>query len=532
MTTRIVIPLIVLVLVVLPLAFRRDTIEIPDDATKLVIVSPHNEQIRYEFARAFELWHLEEHGEPVNVVWSTPGGTSEIRRLLRAQWEASLIEGRAVGGDADLMFGGGTYEFTELAKPVRVRVGDEERSETVLAPLDLGAAYLDSVYGDDPDIGGVPMYSADGYWFGAALSGFGIVYNRDLLLQLSVPDPVVWADLANPRLEGAVSLVNPLKSGSVTTAFEAIMQRLGWTEGWQILRRAAANTRGFASSAPITPLEVSSGEVAAGICIDFYGRYQAQAMKAGDLVSGARLEGEVDRVGYIDPPRQTVIDPDPIAMIRGAPHPELAMRFIKFVLSPRGQALWQYPVGSTEAYGMGPQLFELRRMPIRPSMYVHMDRFVDKVDPFLIAEPVKYPNRAFRTFIPLIFDAFAMREPELLTEAWLAITNHPAYPADVGIVTAADVEDPELKGMLERFDAMPVVTGPDGTTYDMADPEDLAAVKAGWLRGGWDDAGLWPLHADPPMVLRRNWGDWFAGQYRTIINQHEVRHARHDAVDR
>ena len=91
---------------------------------------------------------------------------------------------------------------------------------------------------------------------------------------------------------------------------------------------------------------------------------------------------------------------------------------------------------------------------------------------------------------------------------------------------------PELKGMLERFDAMPVVTGPDGTTYDMADPEDLAAVKAGWLRGGWDDAGLWPLHADPPMVLRRNWGDWFAGQYRTIINQHEVRHARHDAVDR
>ena len=84
MTTRIVIPLIVLVLVVLPLAFRRDTIEIPDDATKLVIVSPHNEQIRYEFGRAFELWHVEEHGEPVNVVWATPGGTSEIRRMLHA----------------------------------------------------------------------------------------------------------------------------------------------------------------------------------------------------------------------------------------------------------------------------------------------------------------------------------------------------------------------------------------------------------------------------------------------------------------
>lgn len=533
MATRIVIPLLVLALVILPLAFRRDTVAVPPDATKLVIVSPHNEQIRYEFGRAFEAWHLAEHGEPVSVVWSTPGGTSDIRRMLRAQWSASLVEDRPVGGDADLMFGGGSYEFTELSKPVRVTVGDEERSATILAPVDLGAAELESVYGSDPEIGGTRMYSADGYWFGAALSGFGIVYNRDLLAQLSVPDPTVWADLADPRLEGSVSLVNPLKSGSVTTAFEAILQRLGWREGLRILRRAAANTRGFASSAPITPLEVSSGEVAAGVCIDFYGRYQAQAMKTGDLRSGARVEGEVDRVGYIDPPRQTVIDPDPIGMLRGAPQPELARRFITFVLSPQGQALWQYPVGSREAHGMGPELFELRRMPIRRSLYAHVDRFVDKVDPFTIAEPVRYPNRAFRTFIPLLFDAFAMREPELLTEAWVEIIRHPAYPEGGGVVTASDVSDPELKAMLERFDALPRVEGPDGVVYDMNDPEDLAAIKAGWLRGGWDDAGLWPAEADPGMVLRRVWGDWFAEQYRAIISSRdEVRHARHDAVDR
>ena len=313
--TRIVIPLIVVALVVLPLAFRRDVVEVPSDATKLVIVSPHNEQIRYEFGRAFERWHLERHGEPVSVVWSTPGGTSEIRRMLRAQWQAALVEGRPVGGDADLMFGGGTYEFMELSKPVRVEIDGEDRTATVLAPLELDPSLLTTVYGTNPEVGGTPLYSPEGYWYGAALSGFGIVYNRDLLTQLELDPPEVWADLADPRLEGYISLVSPLQSGSVTTAFEAILQRLGWVEGWRILRRAAANARGFAASAPITPLEVSSGEVAAGICIDFYGRYQAQAMKAGDIASGMRAPGLPDRVGYIDPPRQTVIDPDPVAML-------------------------------------------------------------------------------------------------------------------------------------------------------------------------------------------------------------------------
>ena len=530
--TRIVIPLIVVALVVLPLAFRRDVTEVPPDATKLVIVSPHNEQIRYEFGRAFEHWYLQEHGEPVSVVWSTPGGTSEIRRMLRAQWQAALVEGRPVGGDADLMFGGGTYEFMELSKPVTVTIDGEERTATVLAPLEFDPAYLASVYGSDSKVGGTPLYSPEGYWYGAALSGFGIVYNRDLLAQLDVADPVVWADLADPRLEGYVSLVSPLQSGSVTTAFEAILQRLGWVDGWRILRRAAANSRGFASSAPITPLEVSAGEVAAGVCIDFYGRYQAQAMKAGDIASGVRDPALPDRIGYIDPPRQTVIDPDPVAMLRGAPHPELAKAFITYVLSPEGQALWQFSTSERAIDGLGPERFELRRMPIRRGMYAMMDRFIDKVDPYAIAEPVRYPNRAYRTFIPLLFDAFAMREPELLTEAWTAIISHPAYPVGAGVVTADDVDDPDLKAMLEQFDAMPTVVGPDGVTYDMSDPEVLATVKAGWLRGGWNEDGLWPEFAEPAMVLRRHWGEWFADQYQAVIRRTGERHARLDALDR
>src|SRR5262249_16446958 len=55
----------------------------------LVIVTPHNEAIRYEFARAFRD-HERTKGRSVRVDWRTPGGTSEISRYLASQYSASF----------------------------------------------------------------------------------------------------------------------------------------------------------------------------------------------------------------------------------------------------------------------------------------------------------------------------------------------------------------------------------------------------------------------------------------------------------
>ena len=158
--------------------------------------------------------------------------------------------------------------------------------------------------------------------------------------------------------------------------------------------------------------------------------------------------------------------------------------------------------------------------------------FTDKVDPYKIAEPVKYPNRSFRAFIPILFDALAMREPGILSEAWLAIITHPAYPAGKQIVTAGDVANERLKAMLERFDAMPFVAGPDGKEFDLADPSVLGEVKAGWLRGGWKDDHLWPPDADPSQYLRRELGDFFREQYQAIVQEGRHADARGDTRDR
>jgi spermidine/putrescine-binding protein len=61
----------------------------------------------------------------------------------------------------------------------------------------------------------------------------------------------------------------------------------------------------------------------------------------------------------------TAIDADPIALLRGAPHRELALAFIDFVLSTDGQKLWDFKVGTPG----GPERHALRRLPIRPELY-------------------------------------------------------------------------------------------------------------------------------------------------------------------
>ena len=505
---------VLLLLLVAPFILGGNDAQIDADAPQVIIVSPHNEQIRSEFSRAYASWHLEKYGTPARVTWSTPGGTSEIRKLLISEYTAALRQGLPPGGNADIVWGGGSYEFGVMSKPITMEIDGETRSTTILAPLDLDSAFLSKIYGDGR-IANEPLFNKDGYWFGTALSSFGIVYNRDVLELLKLPEPVGYESLTVPGYRNAMTLVNPGMSGSVTTAFEALVERRGWTRGWQILRRMSANARAFAGSSTKGPLDVAEGSAAAAVCIDFYGRYEAQRTRAAAIASGADPDSP-GRIGYVDPPGETMIDPDPIAMLRGAPHPERARRFIEFVLSVQGQALWQFPVTDE---GLGPHEFELRRLPIRRSMYTdHFNRFIDKVNPWDIAKPVENPNRAVRSFITPIFQAMALDQPFEIVDAWNAIVGHPGFPADArDVITAADVEDPQLKRMLEAFDAMPEVIGPEGVVYDLADPSVLGTVKSGWFKAGWKDADLWPPEADPVQAFRRDAREFFRSQYREVV---------------
>lgn len=551
------------IVLALPFVFRESRVIDESDARRVIIISPHNEQIRYEFGYGFERWHELKYGEPARVVWSTPGGTSEIRKMLQSDWKAALKQGQQPGGNADLVFGGGSYEHGQFkrgvkltlqnrdqkqvsdwirrlgatsipplddsSKPVSMTIGDVQveltpqanstsswsitAESSISVPAGIPTDHLKKTYGRT-QVAGTPLWDADQYWLGTALSAFGIIFNNDLLTELDVPQPVSWDALCSPKLRQEVALVNPAQSGSVTTAFETILKRRDWTPGWWVLRRAAANARYFSASSLRAPTDVAQGDAAMGVSIDFFGRFESQSL---------RDHGAGDRVGYIDPPGETMLDPDPISLLMNPPDPEMARRFIEFTLEPAGQSLWQFPPGESED-GLGPRQYSLRRLPVSADLYKsHLDRFVDQIDPFVNAEPPPFNDRNMRSFISTVFQACAMDTVVELEAAWDAIVSHPAYPMDEqGIVTASDVSDPQLSRMLELFDEIPEVPGPDGQTWSLSTKEGRAEIKAGWLKKGWADADLWDPEANPARALRRFLSERFTGNYRQIVQLSQV----------
>lgn len=515
---------------------------IDKDTRTLIVITPHIEQIREEFGTRFSQWHLRVHGQPARIDWRTPGGTSEIRKQLEAQATAAMASGAySIRPASDLLFpgrekdklpeavidplkadmpdvffGGGSFEHSAMkagivvdapletgAKPqqVRVRIGARPTGDG------FTQSYLDTNYGQNK-VGVEKLYDPDQYWFGAALSGFGIVFNRDMLREYGVHEPTGFADLGNPKFIGRVAMADPRQSGSVATLYDAILNKEGWDRGWRILREMSANARYFSAMSTQPPQDVSAGECAIGVAIDFYGRGQAQSLlhEGDDPNSG--------RVGYIDPAGATYIDADPVTIINGSRNADLARRFVEFVLSDEGQALWQFaPLKNLSASaapsdGLGPQEYRLRRMPVKRSMYeAYLPRFTDKTVPFDIA--IDTPLRGWRDSIGPLMGAFGIDTRRELVAAWAALNaarSDPAFPKD------------RLLKMEELFYAMPkhTLTKPDGSSGETVILNETTYKQVA------DDTGKW---RDPVKGSRAKiaYAAFFKGNYRKIVELGETR---------
>jgi iron(III) transport system substrate-binding protein len=229
---------------------------------------------------------------------------------------------------------------------------------------------------------------------------------------LGVKPPARWDDLADPVYFRALAVADPTKSGSIAKAFEMIVQQKmhdaaaasgfddariasfeariaahvrerggayrrgelpadvppryqaalekGWADGILLIQRIGANARYFTDSASKVVIDVAAGDAAAGMAIDFYGRYQAEVSRGSD--------GR-ERMVFVTPVGGTSVSCDPISLLRGAPHRDTAVRFIEYLLSEDGQRLWTYRPSTPG----GPERFALRRLPVRRDFYPSPD---------------------------------------------------------------------------------------------------------------------------------------------------------------
>jgi iron(III) transport system substrate-binding protein len=429
---RIILFLVLAAILVVPFALRPRRAAGGRADRTLVIITPHNAAIRYEFGRAFEQWYRRQTGKSVAVDWRVIGGTSEISRYLdgeytaafehywtgtlRRKWSNAVERGfanpRVVPGPdpakdspaqaarraflasdvscgLDLFFGGGPYDF--------------EREKAVGHLVDSGVLERHPEWFTDDVIphyfAGEEFWDGQGLWVGTVLADYGILYSKESYARLGLKKPPrQWADLEDPRLIGEVALADPTKSSSMATAFENIVQQQmqerlmdlmaaadrisaldekatknqaiheGWIDGLRVVQLISANARYFTDSSQKVPIDVAAGDCAAGMCIDFYGRQQAEATQD---------RGGSDRLAFVTPAGGTVSSVDPIALLRGAPDGDVARAFIDWVLSPEAQKLWDFKPGTPG----GPVRYALRRMPVRRDFYTHRDWLPYRSDP-------------------------------------------------------------------------------------------------------------------------------------------------------
>ncbi len=321
---------------------------LPEDT--LIIVSPHWEGIRAEFGRAFSEWTVQRFNRRTKLEWLDIGGTSDAIRYVKSEFTRS-----PEGINVDLFFGGGIDPYIQLA------------DAGMLSPVNLPNDILKAI---PRTFSGLDIYDAEGYWFGAALAGFGILYNRKVCERAGLPIPETWQDMGRPEYLTWVGSGDPRSSGSIHMAYEIILQAYGWKKGWDIITRTCGNTRHFSRAASEVPKDAAMGEIACGMCIDVYAWRQVAEVGS-------------DRMGFVLPEGLTVLNPDGIAVLKGAPHPELAARFIEFVLSEPGQRLWCIKRGKPG----GPRKFNLNRMPVIPGFAA---RFGD--DAAVTFDPYKWKS--------------------------------------------------------------------------------------------------------------------------------------------
>ncbi len=239
-----------------------------------------------------------------------PGVTVEILAGLGTEAMILRLEAEKASPRADVMHSGALFEYMEATR------------RGVLAtttPREIAGVFPGTLF-----LGGsrIPLQDAQGKWyvFGMELGAIG--YNRDRLAALRLPAPKTWSDLTNPVYKGHVLFNMPQRSSSAFNAVVANYQTMGERGVWGFYDRLNENITFYARSSSQIYALVARGEVPISLGVDrsYY----------VDRAQGAAVE-------IVYPTEGSWVFALAMGMVNGAPNPDLAKAFMKFILSPAGQ---------------------------------------------------------------------------------------------------------------------------------------------------------------------------------------------------
>ncbi|MBI3927965.1 MAG: extracellular solute-binding protein [Armatimonadetes bacterium] len=275
-----------------------------DDEEKVVVYTPFPETTARELARAFE----EDTGIEVQQVLE---GTTKVFARLRAEKNYPRAD-VWYGGGGMIPFIAATRDgLLEPYKPAGWETMPEKRGNLILR-------------------------DAEWHWVGMSVIALGYAYNPQITAEQELP--ASWDDLADPRWKGHIEMWDPASSGTAMLLLDAALLRYihsgqGEEKGWEYLTELYKNLKPYTVEGK-PAFSVARGHTKIAI------HFEHQVLEFLEEQSGgeARVEGTLENIRWMLPPDSPVIV-DPIALVKGAPHPENAKKFIDFIMSPRGQKI-------------------------------------------------------------------------------------------------------------------------------------------------------------------------------------------------
>ena len=214
---------------------------------------------------------------------------------------------------ASIWFGGPVFEFISAKKAGLL--------ERYVSP---NAKYIPKQYMDP-----------DGYWTGFYIGAIGFVSNTEILKELGVEPPRSWNDLLKPEFKGRISMAYPYTSGTAYTILATTIAMMGEEKAFQWWKKFNKQIHHYNKSGSACVTQVGLGEVAVGIA--FAHDIVKKGISKGYPVVLTFPEGS----GNFPIQEGTGYEIGAMALIKGGPEPELAKKFIDWMLTKRAQDLMQ-----------------------------------------------------------------------------------------------------------------------------------------------------------------------------------------------
>lgn len=262
-----------------------------DDRTPLLIYSPHGREMLEAFGQAFEAEHPD-----VRVEWLDMGSQEVLDR----------VRSERARPQADVWWGGPANMFVSAAEDGLLEVYEPSWAAGIPAEA----------------------HDAEDRWYGLYYTPPVIAYNSAVLDAESAPRD--WADMLDPTWADQVLIRDPLASGTMRTIFSMVIHRsleeTGDTAaGFDWLRQLDAQTKEYVLNPTLL--------------------YQKLARQEGLVTLWNMPDIEIAKnqqglpLDYVIPSSGTPLPADGVAVVAGAPQPELARAFVDFVGSDEGMIM-------------------------------------------------------------------------------------------------------------------------------------------------------------------------------------------------